>query len=67
VAVTDEAILKIKAMIRSGELRLPKGQGQYAEVVRGAVQALMDNGTYAKILEKWNVADGAIPTAEIRS
>lgn len=46
---------------------LPKGQGQYAEAVRGAVQALMDDGTYAAILEKWNVSDGAIPTAEIRS
>jgi polar amino acid transport system substrate-binding protein len=46
---------------------LPKGQGQYAEAVRGAVQALMDDGTYAAILEKWNVSDGAIPTSEIRS
>jgi polar amino acid transport system substrate-binding protein len=44
-----------------------KGQGQYAEAVRGAVQSLMDDGTYAAILEKWNVSDGAIPTAEIRS
>jgi polar amino acid transport system substrate-binding protein len=31
---------------------LPKGQGQYAEAVRGAVQSLMDDGTYAQILEK---------------
>lgn len=46
---------------------LPKGQGQYAEAVRGAVQSLMDDGTYAAILDKWNVADGAIDTAEIRS
>jgi polar amino acid transport system substrate-binding protein len=46
---------------------LPKGQGQYAEAVRGAVQALMEDGTYAAILEKWNVSDGAIPTSEIRS
>jgi polar amino acid transport system substrate-binding protein len=46
---------------------LPKGQGQYAEAVRGAIQALIDDGTYAAILEKWNVSDGAIPTSEIRS
>jgi polar amino acid transport system substrate-binding protein len=46
---------------------LPKGQGQYAEAVRGAVQALIEDGTYAAVLEKWNVSDGAIPTAEIRS
>jgi polar amino acid transport system substrate-binding protein len=45
---------------------LPKGQGQYAEAVRGAIQALIDDGTYATILEKWNVSDGAIPTSEIR-
>jgi polar amino acid transport system substrate-binding protein len=48
-------------------IALPKGQGQYTEAVRGAVQALMDDGTYAAILEQWNVSDGAIPTAEIRS
>jgi polar amino acid transport system substrate-binding protein len=46
---------------------LPKNQGQYAEAVRGAVQALIDDGTYAAILEKWNVSDGAIQTSEIRS
>jgi polar amino acid transport system substrate-binding protein len=46
---------------------LPKGEGQYPEAVRGAVQALMDDGTYSTILDKWNVAEGAIPTAEIRS
>jgi polar amino acid transport system substrate-binding protein len=44
-----------------------KDQGQYAEAVRGAVQALIDDGSYAAILEKWNVSDGAIPTSEIRS
>jgi polar amino acid transport system substrate-binding protein len=43
-----------------------KGQGQYAEAVRGAVQALINDGSYAAILEKWNVSDGAIPTSEIR-
>jgi polar amino acid transport system substrate-binding protein len=48
-------------------IAIAKGQGQYAEAVRGAVQALMDDGTYQQILQKWNVTDGAIPTAEIRS
>jgi polar amino acid transport system substrate-binding protein len=46
---------------------LPKNQGQYAEAVRSALQALIDDGTYAAILEKWNVSDGAIQTSEIRS
>jgi polar amino acid transport system substrate-binding protein len=46
---------------------LPKGEGQYSEAVRGALQSLIDDGTYSTILDKWNVTDGAIPTAEIRS
>jgi polar amino acid transport system substrate-binding protein len=45
---------------------LAKGQGQFAEAVRGAVQSLMDDGTYAAILQKWNVANGTIPTSEVR-
>jgi polar amino acid transport system substrate-binding protein len=44
-----------------------KNQAQFAEAVRGAVQALMDDGTYADILKKWNVSNGAIPTSEVRS
>jgi polar amino acid transport system substrate-binding protein len=46
---------------------LAKNQGEFAEAVRGAVQSLIDDGTYATILEKWNVSNGAIPTSEIRS
>jgi len=44
-----------------------KNQGEFAEAIRAALQSLMDDGTYAAILEKWNVSDGAISTAEIRS
>ncbi len=36
-------------------IALAKNQGQFAEAVRGAVQSLIDDGTYAAILEKWNV------------
>lgn len=46
---------------------IKKGQAQYPEAVRGALQALIEDGTYEAILEKWNVSDGAITTAEIRS
>ena len=46
---------------------IKKGQAQYPEAVRGALQALIDDGTYKTILEKWNVSDGAITSAEIRS
>lgn len=46
-------------------IALPKGKDQLAEAVRQAVQAIMDNGTYASILEKWAATSGSIPTAEI--
>ena len=45
---------------------LGKNQGRFAEAVRGAVQALMDDGTYKTILEKWNVSNGAIPSSEVK-
>lgn len=34
-------------------LVLPKGKGDYAKAVQGALQALIDDGTYQKILDKW--------------
>ncbi len=48
-------------------IALAKNQGQFAQAVQGALQDLIDDGSYASILEKWNVSNGAIPTAEIRS
>lgn len=48
-------------------IALAKGQGEFAEIVRGAVQSLIDDGTYAEILQRWDVADGAIPTSQVRS
>jgi polar amino acid transport system substrate-binding protein len=44
---------------------VPKGDDDYAKAVQGAVQALMDSGRYAEILDKWGTASGAIETAEI--
>ncbi len=46
-------------------IALPKGKGQLAEAFRQAVQAIIDDGTYNKILTKWGATDGAIPTAEV--
>jgi polar amino acid transport system substrate-binding protein len=34
-------------------------------VMQKAVQALIDDGTYGQILDKWGVADGGVKTAEI--
>jgi polar amino acid transport system substrate-binding protein len=36
-------------------------------VIQKTVQALIDDGTYGKILDKWGVADGAVTTAEINA
>jgi polar amino acid transport system substrate-binding protein len=46
---------------------LAKNQGDYAKAVQGAVQSLIDDGTYGTILKKWNVAAGAIATSEVKS
>lgn len=48
-------------------IALTKDQGDFAEAVRGAVQALIDDGTYQTILDTWDVGDGAIAESEIRS
>lgn len=42
-----------------------KGQGQYPQAVQAAVQALIADGTYRAILDKWGTTSGAIPTATI--
>jgi len=44
---------------------LEKDQDQFGQAVQGAVQALIADGTYAAILEKWNVQAGAITTAQL--
>ena len=47
-------------------IALKKNQGTYAQAIQGAVQALIDDGTYAKILAKWGLnTAGAITKAEL--
>jgi polar amino acid transport system substrate-binding protein len=36
-------------------------------VLQKALQALIDDGTYKKILDKWGVADGAVTSAQINA
>ncbi|MGI5126443.1 ABC transporter substrate-binding protein [Pseudonocardia sp. CA-107938] len=43
-----------------------KGQPDYAKAVQGAITALIADGTYKKILDKWGVADGAVTTSDIK-
>jgi polar amino acid transport system substrate-binding protein len=44
---------------------LPKAKGDYAKAVQGAIQALIDDGTYKKILEKWGVQQGGVTKSEV--
>jgi len=36
-----------------------------ADAIKGALQAIIDDGTYKKALDKWGVSAGAITTPEI--
>lgn len=45
-------------------IALPKNSG-LAEPVQAAVQHLIDDGTYAKIIKKWGLEDGAIKKAPL--
>jgi polar amino acid transport system substrate-binding protein len=43
-----------------------KNSGDYGKAVQGAVQALIDDGTYKKILDKWGLSPaGAVTKSEI--
>ncbi|MBT1162047.1 MULTISPECIES: ABC transporter substrate-binding protein [Bifidobacterium] len=44
---------------------IKKGDSATAEAVQKAIQKLMDDGTYGKILDAWGVKSGAIDKAEI--
>ena len=47
-------------------IALKKNQGAYAQAVQGAIQALIDDGTYRKILDKWGLNPvGVITKSEI--
>lgn len=45
-------------------IAIPQGNGM-AKPVQAAMQALIDDGTYQKILDYWGLGDGAIPKSEI--
>ena len=53
VGVTPEAVA------------VKKGDSKTAEAVQKAIQKLMDDGTYKKILDTWGVSSGAVDKAEI--
>ena len=46
-------------------IAIAKNRGEFARAVRGAVQALIDDGTYSEIIEKWGGAEGGIRSSQI--
>ncbi|WP_028924369.1 ABC transporter substrate-binding protein [Pseudonocardia acaciae] len=46
-------------------IAVKKGRGEFAKAVQGAVQALINDGTYAKIVEKYKGTEGAVAKSEI--
>ena len=46
-------------------IALKKGSTDLAQALQQAIQAIIDNGTYATILEKWAASAGAITASEI--
>jgi len=46
-------------------IAVPKNTGDFAEGIQGALSALIADGTYKQILDKWGVASGAITTPAI--
>lgn len=46
-------------------IAIAKNRGEFARAVRSAVQALIDDGTYTKIINKWGGAEGGIKSSQI--
>ena len=44
---------------------VPKGDGEAAEMVRSALQALIDNGSYAEVFESYGMEASTIPEAYV--
>jgi polar amino acid transport system substrate-binding protein len=46
-------------------IAVAKDNTELRDALQAAVQAIIDNGEYKKIVEKWGVADGAITESKI--
>jgi len=44
---------------------VPKDETEFATAIQGAIDALIEDGSYASILEQWNLSDGAITASEV--
>ncbi|WP_129837745.1 serine/threonine-protein kinase [Streptomyces sp. RFCAC02] len=42
-----------------------RGDGELAQALRAALQSLIDDGTYARAMERWGIPDAAVDTARV--
>ncbi|MEW9516817.1 ABC transporter substrate-binding protein [Streptomyces tubercidicus] len=46
-------------------IAVPKGQEKLRDALQGAVEATIKNGSYAKVLDKWDVKDAAVKKVQL--
>jgi polar amino acid transport system substrate-binding protein len=46
-------------------IALPKGDGQLAQAIQGAIKDIINDGTYLQILKKWGVDSGALTADKV--
>lgn len=46
-------------------IAVPKDETDFASAIQGAVDALIQDGTYGAILDQWGVSNGAIESSEV--
>ncbi|YCK79955.1 ABC transporter substrate-binding protein (plasmid) [Arthrobacter sp. D3-18] len=61
---TMEKVGKISDVVPQG-IAIAKDDPELAKLIHQAMNKLIADGTYKKILDTWNVADGAISTSEL--
>lgn len=66
--IQPEAFSQIDSILVEPSLAgvaMAKGDGGLAKAFQAAIQSLIDDGTYGKIMAAWNLAPAAVTTAEI--
>ena len=48
-------------------IALPKAKGDFAKAVQGAINAMIADGSYKTILDKYGASDGAVTTSLINA
>jgi polar amino acid transport system substrate-binding protein len=64
---TGDAFTKVGGNVDTAPygIAMPKTEGTLKNAIQAAVQHLMDDGSYAQILQHWGVSSGAVKTAAI--